>query len=114
MEELLQEGKRGETHCVSLRSHKVPTHYSGAVSRNITVGSVWPPALNDPFLLLPRSTRADPLTKELVAGSLGKNASAEGMAAAAVQTATLELAATTVLDKRVKPDDSPCFLIWSF
>jgi len=49
-------------------------------------------------LLMPLSTRVDPLIKELVAGSLGKNANAEGLAAAAVQTATLE-ALAVVLDK---------------
>lgn len=41
-------------------------------------------------LLMPLSTRVDPLIKELVSGSLGKNATVEGMAVAAVQTATLE------------------------
>jgi len=49
-------------------------------------------------LLMPLSTRVDPLIKELVAGSLGKNATTEGLAAAAVQTATLE-ALAVVLDK---------------
>lgn len=49
-------------------------------------------------LLMPLSTRVDPLIKELVAGSLGKNVTEEGIAAAAVQTATLE-ALAVVLDK---------------
>jgi hypothetical protein len=49
-------------------------------------------------LLMPLSTRVDPLIKELVTGSLGKNLTAEGLAAAAVQTATLE-ALAAVLDK---------------
>lgn len=49
-------------------------------------------------LLMPLSTRVDPLIKELVAGSLGKNISVEGLAAAAVQTATLE-ALAAVLEK---------------
>lgn len=49
-------------------------------------------------LLMPLSTRVDPLIKELVAGSLGKNLSAEGLAAAAIQTATLE-ALSVVLAK---------------
>lgn len=49
-------------------------------------------------LLMPLSTRVDPLIKELVAGSLGKIAATEELAAAAVQTATLE-ALAVVLDK---------------
>lgn len=49
-------------------------------------------------LLMPLSTRVDPLIKELVTGSLGKNLSAEGLAAAAIQTATLE-ALAVVLSK---------------
>lgn len=49
-------------------------------------------------LLMPLSTRVDPLIKELVSGSLGKNEIVEGLAAAAVQTATLE-ALAAVLDK---------------
>jgi len=50
-------------------------------------------------LLMPLSTRVDPLIKELVTGSLGKNlSSVEGLAAAAIQTATLE-ALAVVLDK---------------
>jgi hypothetical protein len=49
-------------------------------------------------LLMPLSTRVDPLIKELVTGSLGKNSAVEGLAAAAVQTATLD-ALATVLDK---------------
>jgi hypothetical protein len=47
-------------------------------------------------LLMPFSTRVDPLIKELVTGSLGKNTSAEGLAAAAVQTATLEALAVVL------------------
>eukprot|EP00934_Nitzschia_sp_Nitz4_P004140 Nitzschia sp. Nitz4//scaffold10_size219509//6161//15193//NITZ4_001393-RA/size219509-augustus-gene-0.260-mRNA-1//-1//CDS//3329532815//4130//frame0 len=46
-------------------------------------------------LLMPLSTRVDPLLKELVTGSLGSGA-AEGVGAVAVQTATLE-ALTVVL-----------------
>jgi hypothetical protein len=50
-------------------------------------------------LLMPLSTRVDPLLKELVAGSLGKSGgTAETAAVAAVQTATLE-ALSTVLKK---------------
>ena len=49
-------------------------------------------------LLMPLSTRVDPLIKELVAGSLGKSATTEGLAAAAVQTAMLE-ALAVVLDR---------------
>lgn len=51
-------------------------------------------------LLMPLSTRVDPLIKELVAGSLGKNtalaADATGGAIAAVQTATLEALAAVL------------------
>ena len=55
-------------------------------------------AIGSLSLLMPLSTRVDPLIKELVSGSLGKNANAEGLAAAAVQTATLE-ALGAVLEK---------------
>lgn len=48
-------------------------------------------------LLMPLSTRVDPLIKELVTGSLGKSLVAEGIVASAVQTATLE-ALAAVLD----------------
>lgn len=64
-------------------------------------------------LLMSLSTRVDPLIKELVSGSLGKNAGVEGPASAAVQTATLD-ALATVLDKggtKVKlPDSVPSAL----
>lgn len=49
-------------------------------------------------LLMPLSTRVDPLIKELVSGSLGKTLAVEGPAKGAVQTATLE-ALAKVLDK---------------
>jgi len=49
-------------------------------------------------LLMPLSTRVDPLIKELVTGSLGINSTAEGLAAVAIQTATLE-ALAVVLEK---------------
>lgn len=50
-------------------------------------------------LLMPLSTRVDPLLKELVAGSLGKTSStSESAGAVAVQTATLE-ALAVVLEK---------------
>lgn len=49
-------------------------------------------------LLMPLSTRVDPLIKELVSGSLGKTLTVEGPAKAAVQTATLE-ALAQVLEK---------------
>jgi HEAT repeat protein len=49
-------------------------------------------------LLMPLSSRVDPLIKELVTGSLGKNASVEGVGVAAIQMATLE-ALATVLEK---------------
>jgi HEAT repeat protein len=64
-------------------------------------------------LLMPLSTRVDPLIKELVSGSLGKTVSSEGVGAAAVQTATLE-ALATVLDrggaKAKLPDSVPSAL----
>jgi rRNA-processing protein FCF1 len=48
-------------------------------------------------LLMPLSTRVDPLIKELVAGSLGKSSeSIEGSAATAVQTATLDALAVVL------------------
>lgn len=62
-------------------------------SRQVRVEAIY--ALS---LLMPLSTRVDPLIKELVSGSLGKTASSEGAGAAAVQTATLE-ALATVLEK---------------
>lgn len=49
-------------------------------------------------LLMPLSTRVDPLIKELVSGSLGKTLTVDGPAKGAVQTATLE-ALAKVLDK---------------
>lgn len=55
-------------------------------------------AINALALLMPLSTRVDPLIKELVSGSLGKTLTVEGPAKAAVQTATLE-ALAQVLDK---------------
>jgi hypothetical protein len=62
-------------------------------SRQVRIEAVY--ALS---LLMPLSTRVDPLIKELVTGSLGKNSTVEGLAATAVQTATLD-ALATVLDK---------------
>lgn len=47
-------------------------------------------------LLMPLSTRVDPLIKELVSSSLGKNIPAEGLAAAAIQTATLQALAVVL------------------
>eukprot|EP00977_Amphora_coffeiformis_P014836 scaffold4232_cov215-Amphora_coffeaeformis.AAC.6 len=55
-------------------------------------------AINALSLLMPLSTRVDPLIKELVSGSLGKTATVDGPAKAAVQTATLE-ALAQVLNK---------------
>jgi HEAT repeat protein len=66
-------------------------------------------------LLMPLSTRVDPLIKELVAGSLGKsnNAGDDGLGVVAVQTATLE-ALAIVLQKGGKksklPDSIPSAL----
>lgn len=65
-------------------------------------------------LLMPLSTRVDPLIKELVAGALGKNTDAvEGLAAAAVQTATLDALAVVLEHGGVKtklPDCIPSAL----
>lgn len=47
---------------------------------------------------MPLTTRVDPLIKELVSASLGKTVTEEGVAAYAVQTASLD-ALTTVLEK---------------
>eukprot|EP00536_Pseudo-nitzschia_multiseries_P003235 jgi/Psemu1/185424/e_gw1.48.135.1 len=65
-------------------------------------------------LLMPLSTRVDPLIKELVAGSLGKeNVGEDGVGVVAVQTATLE-ALAVVLSKGGKksklPDSIPSAL----
>ena len=64
-------------------------------------------------LLMPLATRVDPLIKELVAGSLGRNVDVEGLAATVVQTATLD-ALAAVLDQggsKVKlPDSVPAAL----
>mmetsp|Transcript_6466 Transcript_6466/g.18499 ORF Transcript_6466/g.18499 Transcript_6466/m.18499 type:complete len:2786 (-) Transcript_6466:82-8439(-) len=65
-------------------------------------------------LLMPLSTRVDPLIKELVAGSLGKdNGGEDGVGVVAVQTATLE-ALAVVLSKGGKksklPDSIPSAL----
>jgi len=61
-------------------------------------------------LLMPLSTRVDPLIKELVSGSLQKNAATEGAAAVvAVQTATLE-ALAAVLEKGGKKAKLPATL----
>jgi HEAT repeat protein len=64
-------------------------------------------------LLMPLSTRVDPLIKELVSGSLGKNAPVEGLGAAAVQTATLEALAVVLSaggDKAKLPASIPSAL----
>lgn len=54
-------------------------------------------AIRSLTLLMPLSTRVDPLLKELVSGALGKSAAAEGLAAgAAIQTATLEALASVL------------------
>jgi hypothetical protein len=64
-------------------------------------------------LLMPLATRVDPLIKELVAGSLGRNVNVEGLAATVVQTATLD-ALAAVLEQggsKVKlPDSVPAAL----
>jgi HEAT repeat protein len=53
-------------------------------------------------LLMPLSTRVDPLIKELVSGSLGKTMSSEEVGASAVQTATLEALAAVLYHGGVK------------
>jgi len=57
-------------------------------------------------LLMPLSTRVDPLIKDLVAGSLGKNNVADGVGAAVVQTATLQ-ALAVVLEKGGSKSKAP-------
>lgn len=62
-------------------------------------------------LLMPLSTRVDPLLKELVAGSLGKSGEEGGIAA--VQTATLEALSTVLREggsKAKLPDSIPSSL----
>lgn len=71
-------------------------------------------AINALGLLMPLSTRVDPLLKELVAGSLGKTAAtADSVGTVVVQTATLE-ALAVVLEKGGKkaklPDSIPSAL----
>jgi HEAT repeat protein len=64
-------------------------------------------------LLMPLSTRVDPLIKELVSGSLGKTVSSEEVGASAVQTATLEALAAVLYHGGVKaklPDSVPSAL----
>lgn len=64
-------------------------------------------------LLMPLSARVDPLLKELVSGSLGKNSNSDGVGIVAVQAATLE-ALAVVLQKGGKkaklPDSIPSAL----
>lgn len=65
-------------------------------------------------LLMPLSTRVDPLLKELVAGSLGKTAStSDSVGVVAVQTATLEAMAVVLREGAPKaklPDSIPSAL----
>jgi HEAT repeat protein len=65
-------------------------------------------------LLMPLSTRVDPLLKELVAGSLGKNSpSADAAGSVAVQTATLDALAVVLQkggSKAKLPDSIPSAL----
>eukprot|EP00535_Pseudo-nitzschia_heimii_P006924 CAMPEP_0197189268 /NCGR_PEP_ID=MMETSP1423-20130617/19466_1 /TAXON_ID=476441 /ORGANISM="Pseudo-nitzschia heimii, Strain UNC1101" /LENGTH=2796 /DNA_ID=CAMNT_0042641327 /DNA_START=47 /DNA_END=8437 /DNA_ORIENTATION=- len=72
-------------------------------------------AINALGLLMPLSTRVDPLIKELVAGSLGKSnvAGDEGVGVVAVQTATLEALAVVLQmggKKSKQPDSIPSAL----
>jgi hypothetical protein len=55
-------------------------------------------AIESLSLLMPLTTRVDPLIKELVTGALGKTQQVEGIAAASIQHATLE-ALAVVLSK---------------
>lgn len=70
-------------------------------------------AINALGLLMPLSTRVDPLLKELVAGSLGKSSNSDAVGIVAVQAATLE-ALAVVLKKGGKkaklPDSIPSAL----
>ena len=53
-------------------------------------------AIHSLSLLMPLTTRVDPLVKELVSGSMGKNGVVEGVAVSAVQTASLDALATVL------------------
>lgn len=68
-------------------------------------------------LLMPLSTRVDPLLKELVAGSLGKvSATSDSVGIVAVQTATLEALAVVLREGGTKaklPDSIPSALVAS-
>lgn len=68
-------------------------------------------------LLMPLSTRVDPLLKELVAGSLGKTAStSDSVGIVVVQTATLEALAVVLQEggqKAKLPDSIPSTLVAS-
>jgi hypothetical protein len=73
-------------------------------------------AINALGLLMPLSTRVDPLLKELVAGSLGKTASTseDSVGIVAVQTATLEALAVVLREggnKAKLPDSIPSALL---
>lgn len=64
-------------------------------------------------LLMPLSTRVDPLLKELIAGSLGKGGNADAVGIVAVQAATLEALAVVIQKggKKAKlPDSIPSAL----
>jgi len=64
-------------------------------------------------LLMPLSTRVDPLLKELVAGSLGKSSNSDAVGVVAVQAATLEALAVVLRKggKKAKlPDSIPAAL----
>lgn len=70
-------------------------------------------AIHSLGLLMPLSTRVDPLLKELVAGSLGKITAAESGGGVAVQTATLEALAVVLREggeKAKLPDSIPSAL----
>ena len=62
---------------------------------------------------MPLSTRVDPLLKELVAGSLGKNSALDSVSIAVIQSATLEALAVVLREggKKAKlPDSIPSAL----
>lgn len=64
-------------------------------------------------LLMPLSTRVDPLIKELVAGSLGKSSNTDAVGVVAVQAATLEALAVVLKQGATKaklPDSIPSAL----
>jgi HEAT repeat protein len=70
-------------------------------------------AIQSLSLLMPLSTRVDPLIKELISGSLGSGLAVDGLAAVSVQNATLEALAVVLAkggDKAKLPASVPSAL----